>query len=76
MLDSTIDLAAAILRDDQGVRAVESFDHTVTAGFEGEEADLARPLHRLINVGIAVHSFGEESLILEDVFIMITKVIV
>jgi ABC-2 type transport system ATP-binding protein len=76
VLDSTTDLAAAILREDRGVRAVESFDHTVTAEFEGEETDQARLLHRLISAGITVHSFGEESLSLEDVFMMITKGIV
>ncbi|MEO6807591.1 MAG: ABC transporter ATP-binding protein [Isosphaeraceae bacterium] len=76
VLDANTDLAAAILREDQGVRAVESFDHTVTAEFEGEEADQARLLHRLISAGIIVHSFAEEALSLEDVFMMITKGIV
>ena len=35
VLDDSTDRAAAILRDDRGVRSVESYDHTVTAEFEG-----------------------------------------
>ena len=65
-----------ILRDDRSVRAVESFDHTLTAEFEGQDEDLARLLGRLIDAGVAVQSFAEEPLSLEEVFMMITKGIV
>jgi ABC-2 type transport system ATP-binding protein len=76
VLDDDTDRAAAILRDDHGVRAVESYDHTVTAEFEGQDEDMARILGRLIGSGVAVHSFAEEELSLEEVFMMITKGIV
>ncbi len=68
--------AASILRDDSGIKSVEAFDHTVTAEFHGEDDDLARLLGRLISSGIGVHSFSEENLSLEEVFMMITKGIV
>src|SRR3954452_17104874 len=45
------DRAASLLRDDQGVRSVESYDHTLTCEFEGHEDDLARLLGRLIASG-------------------------
>ena len=76
VLDPSTDRAASILRDDRGVRSVESFDHTVTCEFEGQEEDLARLLGRLVHQGVAVHSFSEEPLSLEEVFMMITKGIV
>ncbi len=76
VLDESTDRAQAILRDDAGVRAVESYDHTITAEFQGEEDALARLLGRLISAGVAVHSFSEEDLSLEEVFMMITKGIV
>ena len=68
--------AAAILRDDTGIKSVEAFDHTVTAEFQGDDDDLARLLGRLIASGVGVHSFSEENLSLEEVFMMITKGIV
>jgi hypothetical protein len=43
---------------------------------EGEEGDPARLLNQLIGSGVGVHSFSEEALSLEEVFIMITKGIV
>ena len=76
VLDTTTDRAASLLRDDEGVRAVESYDHTLTCEFEGHEDDLARLLGRLIASGVAVHSFAEEELSLEEVFMRITKGIV
>ncbi len=76
VLDETTDRAAAILRDDRGTRTVESFDHTLTAEFEGQEEDLTRLLNRLIQDGVRVNSFAEEDLSLEEVFMMITKGIV
>ncbi len=76
VLGDSTERAAAVLRDDRSVRAVESFDHTVTAEIEGHDEDMARLLARLIDAGIAVHSFAEEPLSLEDVFMMITKGIV
>lgn len=74
--DDSTGRAASVLRDDRSVRAVESFDHTVTAEIEGDDEDMARLLARLIGAGIGVHSFAEEPLSLEDVFMMITKGIV
>ena len=74
--DPGTDRAEAILRDSSGVRDVRSFDHTVTAEFEGQDGDLARILGRLIEAGVPVHSFSEKELSLEDVFMMITKGIV
>ena len=65
-----------MLRNEEGVRSVESYDHTLTAEFHGEDEDLARLLSKLMSSGIAVHSFAEEALSLEEVFMMITKGIV
>ena len=76
VLDATVDRAAGILRDDDTVRQVESYDHTLSAEFEGQDEDMARLLGRLISGGVAVHSFAEEPLSLEEVFMMITKGIV
>lgn len=76
VLDDTASRAANILRDDESVRAVETFDHMFTAEFEGQDEDMARLLGRLISEGVHVQSFAEESLSLEDVFMMITKGIV
>ncbi len=76
VLDSSVDRAASILRDDEGVRQVESYDHTLSAEFEGQDEDMARLLGRLIGEGVTVQSFAEEPLSLEEVFMMITKGIV
>ena len=76
LLDGAAIQAAEILRDDPSIRLVESFDHTVTAEFEGVDEDMARLLGRLIAAGLPVHSFAEEPLSLEEVFMMITKGIV
>ena len=76
VLDGSTDRASSILRDQPGVNTVESYDHTITAEFHGQETDLANLLGRLIAAGVAVHSFSEEDLSLEEVFMMITKGIV
>jgi ABC-2 type transport system ATP-binding protein len=76
VLDPSTDRAASILRDNSGVRSVESYDHTLTAEFEGQDGDLAELLGRLIQSGVTVQSFAEEALSLEEVFMMITKGIV
>jgi ABC-2 type transport system ATP-binding protein len=76
VLDASIEVAARILEDDRGIRQVESYDHTLTAEFSGQEADMAELLRRLIDSGVQVHSFAEEDLSLEEVFMMITKGIV
>ena len=55
---------------------VETYDHTLTAEFEGQDQDMARLLDRLVQSGVAVQSFAEEPLSLEEVFMMITKGIV
>jgi ABC-2 type transport system ATP-binding protein len=76
VLDASADHAAAVLRDDRSVRAVEMFDHTVTAEFEGQDDDMARLLGRLVGAGVSVQSVAVEPLSLEYVFMMITKGIV
>jgi len=76
LLNGATDRAASILRDDPSIRLVESFDHTVTAEFEGVDEDMARLLGKLITADVPVHSFAEEPLSLEEVFMMITKGIV
>ena len=76
VLDDEIDRAEAILRDDHGVRSLESFDHTMTCEFEGQSADQARLLHKLLTAGVGVESFAEVELSLEEVFMLITKGIV
>jgi ABC-2 type transport system ATP-binding protein len=76
VLDESIDRAASVLRDDKGVRMVETYDHTLSAEFEGQDDDMARLLARLIASGVSVQSFAEEPLSLEEVFMMITKGIV
>jgi ABC-2 type transport system ATP-binding protein len=76
LLDGAAVQAAELLRGDPSIRLVESFDHTVTAEFEGVDEDMARLLGRLIAAGLPVHSFAEEPLSLEEVFMMITKGIV
>jgi ABC-2 type transport system ATP-binding protein len=70
------DRAAGMLRDDPSIRTVETYDHTITAEFEGQDPDMARLLEGLVNRGIVVQSFAEEPLSLEEVFMMITKGIV
>jgi ABC-2 type transport system ATP-binding protein len=76
LLDDDTDRAASLLRDDPAIRLVETYDHTVTAEFEGVDEDMARLLGRLIQSGVTVQSFAEEPLSLEEVFMMITKGIV
>jgi ABC-2 type transport system ATP-binding protein len=76
VLDESTDRAAELLRGDHSIRMVETYDHTLSAEFEGQDQDMARLLDRLIQSGISVHSFAEEPLSLEDVFMMITKGIV
>ncbi len=76
VVDETADLAAAIMRDESNVKTIEQFDHTITAEYHGDDEALATLLGRLISSGVGVHSFGEEELSLEEVFMMITKGIV
>jgi ABC-2 type transport system ATP-binding protein len=76
VLDESTDKAAELLRGDGAIRMVETYDHTLSAEFEGQDQDMARLLDRLIQSGVAVHSFSEEPLSLEEVFMMITKGIV
>ena len=76
VLGDQTDRAAGMLRDDPSIRTVETFDHTITAEFEGQDPDMARLLGGLVGSGIVVQSFAEEPLSLEEVFMMITKGIV
>jgi ABC-2 type transport system ATP-binding protein len=76
VLDESIDRAAELMRGDKSIRIVETYDHTLSAEFEGQDQDMARLLDRLVQSGVAVHSFSEEPLSLEEVFMMITKGIV
>jgi len=73
--DSTTQ-ATTILEADPAINRVDSFDHTLTAEFSGEDQDMARLLSTLISSGISVHSFSEEPLSLEETFMIITKGIV
>ena len=74
--DPSTEKAEAILRDDAGVRSLDTYDHTLTAEYHGEDENLAQLLGKLIGNGVGVHSFAEEALSLEEVFMMITKGIV
>ncbi len=76
VLDDSVEKAVSIMKDERNVRGTQSYDHTITAEFEGEENDLARLLSRLVSSGVQVQSFSEEELSLEEVFMMITKGIV
>jgi ABC-2 type transport system ATP-binding protein len=76
VLDASTAHAESLLRQHASVRAVEAFDHTLTAEFEGQDDDMARLLNQLIGAGVTIQSFAEEPLRLEDVFMMITKGIV
>jgi ABC-2 type transport system ATP-binding protein len=76
VLDDSTERAATVLRDDHAVRSVDTYDHTLTAEFHGEDGEQARVLSRLIGAGVVVESFAEEPLSLEEVFMMITKGIV
>ena len=76
VLDESTERAAELMRGDKAIRIVETFDHTLSAEFEGQDQDMARLLDRLVQSGIAVQSFSEEPLSLEEVFMMITKGIV
>ena len=76
LLDPSTDRAASIVRDDPAVRSVNSFDHTISAEFHGDDEAQARLLNRLIAAGVTVGSFAEEPLSLEEVFMMITKGVV
>jgi ABC-2 type transport system ATP-binding protein len=76
VLDESTALAVSILRDEENVKGVETYDHTVSAEYHGHDEDLARLLGRLISSGVGVSSFAEEELSLEEVFMMITKGIV
>jgi ABC-2 type transport system ATP-binding protein len=76
ILGDQTERAAGMLRDDSSIRTVETYDHTITAEFEGQDPDMARLLEGLVSCGIVVQSFAEEPLSLEEVFMMITKGIV
>lgn len=76
ILGETTELAAELLREDESVKSVEAFDHTLSAEFHGEDDAQARLLGRLIDAGVVVSSFAEEPLSLEEVFMMITKGVV
>ncbi len=76
VLDETSEQAAELMRGDPAINQLDVFDHTLTAEFTGEDADMARLLARLLESGVVVQSFGEEPLSLEEVFMMITKGIV
>src|SRR5205807_624958 len=42
VLDESTDRAASLLRDDHSVRSVDTYDHTITAEFQGEDDAQAR----------------------------------
>ena len=49
VLDESTDRAAELLRAGSSIRMVETYDHTVTAEFEGEDQDMAGLLDRLVH---------------------------
>jgi ABC-2 type transport system ATP-binding protein len=68
--------ARQVLEASSSIKQLDSYDHTLSAEFHGEDEDFAGLLHQLIAAGVSVHSFAEEELSLEEVFMMITKGIV
>ena len=76
VLDESTSRAEALLRDEPAVQSVNVFEKTLTAEFQGDDKTQARLLSRLVGAGVVVESFAEESLSLEEVFMMITKGIV
>jgi ABC-2 type transport system ATP-binding protein len=71
-----VDRASSLLLDSPNVHTVEAIDHTLSCEFQGEEQDKAHLLGTLVSRGVAVQSFSEEQLSLEEVFMMITKGVV
>jgi ABC-2 type transport system ATP-binding protein len=76
VLDDSTEVAERLLQDEKAVGLVEAFDHTINAEFHGEAEDQAALLYKLVNAGVSIHSFGEEPLSLEEVFMRITKGVV
>ena len=76
VLGNTAQVAESVLKEEPAVRSVSLFEQTLTAEFQGDDQTQARLLAKLIGAGVVVESFGEESLSLEEVFMMITKGIV
>ncbi len=76
ILGEEIGRAESLIRNDPAVKTLQSYDHTLSFEFEGDESDKARLLSRLVEAGITVHTFAEEQLSLEEVFMMITKGVV
>ena len=73
VLGNTAQVAESVLKEEPAVRSVSLFEQTLTAEFQGDDQTQARLLAKLIGAGVVVESFGEESLSLEEVFMMITK---
>ena len=71
-----VEAASTVLRSDPHVRSVERFESLLTCEVLGQAEDQTRLLGRLVAEGVAVSSFAEQELSLEEVFMMITKGVV
>ena len=74
--DADLSHAEAILRADGKVRDITSYDHTLTAEVDGGDTEMARLLQHLVGAGVAVQSFSEIEMTLDEVFMTVTKGIV
>ena len=76
VLDADIGRAESVLRDSGCVRELASYDHTLTAELDGGDLEVSQVLQRLVGEGIAVRSFAEIEMTLDEVFMTVTKGIV
>lgn len=76
VIDPDLSQAEAILRADDKVHDITSYDHTLTAEVDGGETEMARLLHHLVSAGVGVQSFSEVEMTLDEVFMTVTKGIV
>jgi ABC-2 type transport system ATP-binding protein len=67
------DRAHLIVRNHPKVHRSELMDHTITGEFSGDDQEISRLLHELVQSGIEVQSFAEVEPTLEEVFMTITK---
>ena len=76
VLDADLTRAESVLRDSGCVRDLASYDHTLTAELDGGDLEVSQVLQRLVGEGIAVRSFSEIEMTLDEVFMTVTKGIV
>jgi len=68
-----MDIGLSLIRSAPQTRDVQVDNSHVLVEFEGEDAEVASLLERLLAEGCRLHSFGEKDPTLEDVFMMVTK---